>query len=256
MASPKLHSLAQTFKSLHTPGTPVVVANVHDIPSAKTVIPLPSLKAVATASWGIAYTAGIDDDDLDLETNLRAIVAIGKIAAKEGKPLTCDIQDGYGERLEVVISRIIIEAGAVGVNLEDYSREKGGFYDVKEATERVRRVLKVARENGVSDFVVNARCDILVHGEKLEEVIERGKKYLEAGATTCFVWAGSRELTVEEIKTLVKEFDGRLAVLRGTSNREKLAELGVARISVGPTLLRSALEEYERKALEILGDTA
>jgi 2-methylisocitrate lyase-like PEP mutase family enzyme len=256
MASSQLNDLAVTFKSLHKPGQPIVVANVHDIPSAKTVVPLPSLKAIATASWGIAFTAGLDDDDLDLETNINGIIAIGKIARQHGKPMTCDIQDGYGERLDEVISRIIKEADAVGVNLEDYSREKGGFYYVEEAAERVKRALKIAKDNGVSDFVVNARCDILVHGGKLEEVVERGKKYLDAGATTCFVWAGSRDLTAEEVKTLVKEFDGRLAVLRGSSTREKLAELGVARISVGPTLLRSALDEYKRKALEILGEKA
>lgn len=75
-----------------------------------------------------------------------------------GIPLTADLQDGYGERLEEAVRRLL-ELGGVGCNLEDWDRGRGGFYSVAEAAERVRRVVETAREVGVGGFVVNARCD-------------------------------------------------------------------------------------------------
>jgi len=130
------------------------------------------------------------------------------------------------------------------------------MYPVEEATSRVQRALKAATDSGVPDFVVNARCDALIRGGTLDEVIERGKKYLEAGATTVFVWGGSkRGVSGAEVKRLVKEFDGRLNVsLKWTGGLTvaELAEIGVARISVGPAIQFFAIAEFAKKAEELL----
>lgn len=79
-----------------------------------------------------------------------------------------------------------------------------------------------------------------MQGGTLTEVIQGGKKYLAAGATTVFIWGGGRGVSSQEVKTLVKEFDGRLNVLlSGKADGltiPQIRELGVARISVGPTL--------------------
>lgn len=80
--------------------------------------------------------------------------------------------------------------GVVGINLEDFAREKNGLYTVGEAVERIRTVMSVAREKGLADFVVNARTDVLVWGREMDEAIARGRAYLDAGATTVFLWGG------------------------------------------------------------------
>jgi 2-methylisocitrate lyase-like PEP mutase family enzyme len=183
--------LAQTLKSLHTPGRPVVFANVYDILSARAVAALPSCKALATASYAVARANGVEDDDMTLEINLNAARQIGKVAKEFGKPLTLDIQDAYGNRLEEAI-KIAIDAGVVGVNLEDCDKDSQKMHSKSTAVSRIKRTLSTAQQQGVPDFVVNARCDALIHGGELQEVIERGKAYLEAGATTVFVWGGSQ----------------------------------------------------------------
>jgi 2-methylisocitrate lyase-like PEP mutase family enzyme len=259
MSSLPTKDLASSFKALHKPGDPVVFANVYDIVSARAVAELPSSKALATASYAVARANGVEDDDLTLEVNLNSVRGIAAVAAEFKKPLTVDLQDGYGDRLEEAISGII-KLGVVGINLEDVDKETQKFYPVETAVSRIQRVLKVAKDQGVPDFVVNARCDILVHGGKLEEVIQRGKQYLEAGATTVFVWGGSkRGVSRQEVEEMVKAFGGRLNVSMRLApdalNTKQLSEIGVARISIGPALQFKAMETYAKEAEKILGGT-
>lgn len=256
MASEQLNFLAKSFRALHRPGRPLVLANVYDILSAKAVAPMSSCHAVATASYSVAMAAGIEDDDLSLEQNIAAARLIGKMAEEYNKPLTVDLQDGYGTDLEEAV-RQVIEAGAAGINLEDCDKVSKTMYPPDEAASRVRRAMDVAVKSGVPDFVVNARCDTLVMGGQLDEAIARGRKYLAAGATTVFVWGGGkRGVSRAEVEEMVKAFDGRLNVSLKWDKTgltvAQLAEIGVARISVGPTLTFFAMAEYQRRAKELL----
>lgn len=233
-----------------------MLANVYDGISAQTVAKLPTSKALATASYAVAQANNTTDDDLDLETNLRACKTIVDVARKFQKPLTVDLQDGYGDQLEEAISRLI-KTGVVGINLEDCNNATREIYSAKTATTRIKRALAAAADQGVKNFVVNARCDALLHGRDLDEVISRGKAYLEAGATTVFVWGGGyRGVSRQEVERLVEAFGGKLNVLLkskedGLSIRQ-LAEIGLARISIGPTLQLKAMELYSSEADKLL----
>lgn len=212
-------------------------------------------EALATASYAVAEAAGIKDNDLTLAVNLDAVRGIAAVARAFNKPLTVDLQDGYGAELEEAVGKLI-EYGVAGINLEDWDRTTNKLYDVDTAASRVRRCLDVAVERGVPDFVVNARCDVLVKGGALEEVLDRGKKYLAAGGTTVFVWGGSRGVSTTEVKTMVNAFGGRLNVLLKLSDSgltvKQLAQIGVARISVGPTLQFVAKKAVQSEATKLL----
>jgi len=192
--SSSLNVIAQEFRSLHKPGLPVLLANVYDAVSAKAVAQIPETKALATASYAVAAAAGLADNDLDISTNLRAATAIAGVAKQFNKPLTVDFQDGYGDRLEDGIERLI-RLGVVGINLEDVNNATGQMYAVEEAAARVKRAVQAAASHGVPDFVVNARVDSFIHGGSVEEAVKRGHAYLAAGAANIFVshmstWAG------------------------------------------------------------------
>ncbi|KAB5578046.1 phosphoenolpyruvate phosphomutase-domain-containing protein [Coniochaeta sp. 2T2.1] len=227
---------AQTLKALHQRAhKPLVLANVYDILSARAVAELPSSEALATASYAVARAAGTTDDDMTLQTNLDAV---------------------RGPQLEDAIDSLI-DLGVAGVNLEDADKDTGRIYDSDMAVSRIKRILTVARNRTVPDFVVNARCDVLMQGGALEEVLVRGKKYLEAGATTVFVLGGSkRGVTRAEVEQMALEFNGKLNVSLkmtpdGLTVRE-LAEIGVARISVGPSLQFLAMATYKKEAEKLL----
>lgn len=256
-----LNATAQTFKALHVPGKPIVLANVYDLLSAEAVASLPSSKALATASYAVARAAGFDDDHLSLETNLAAVKLVARAAKANGKPLSVDIQDAYGDRLEEAIGALIDE-GVVGVNLEDVDLATQKQHPIDVAADRVRRAIAAAEKKGVPDFVVNARCDSLIKGGNIEDAVARGKAYLAAGATTVFVWGGSARggTTKEEVVTLIKEFGGRLNVslknVPGGLTIPELAQLGVARISMGPALQFAAMKAYGDAADGLLKQAA
>ncbi|KAI1364705.1 Phosphoenolpyruvate/pyruvate domain-containing protein [Xylaria arbuscula] len=242
---------AKAFKALHQRvNKPLALANVWDTISARAVAELESTEALATASFAVARTAGLDDEQLTLDINLAAAKGIAKVAAEFNKPLSVDIQDAYGPELEKAVNSLI-DIGVVGINLEDCELVTGELYEIDEATSRVERVLKVARERGVPDFVVNARCDALVKGRDLDEVLVRGNKYLAAGATTVFVWGGKRDITRDEVERMVSEFDGRLAVLAAGLSVKELAQVGVARYSVGPSLMFAAMQSIRDEAKKL-----
>ncbi|KAF2829433.1 PEP phosphonomutase-like protein [Ophiobolus disseminans] len=262
MASSPQNQLAQSLKALHNPGNPLILTNVWDAITANAIASLPSTKALATASYAIAAAAGLHDDDLTLETNLRAATAIAGVAKVHNLPLSVDFMDGFGAQLEEGVKRVI-ELGAVGINLEDFGREVGGLYSVDEASERVRRVLRVAKECGVPDFVVNARTDALFAGEGLEDAIVRGKAYLDAGASNIFIWGGPqrRGWGRAEVKKAVDALDGKVNVIlirmmAGGLSVGELREIGVARISVGPQLMLRTVEMVKREAVGILDGSA
>ena len=250
--------VTKILRSLHIPGSPLILANVYDSVTANAVGSLPRCRALATASAAIAHAAGIEDDDLDLATNMTAIRAIGKVARELNLPLTADLQDGYGEDLGGAIKQVV-EAGASGINLEDVDKETQLLLEPQAAAERVFIVMRIAGAMGLPDFVVNARCDALLKGGTINDVIERGKLYLEAGATCIFVWGGRKRggITKEEVIRLTEAFSGKLSVIMklpvGTGlNVAELADIGVCRASVGPQLQAMVADACKREAANML----
>ncbi|KAH8824849.1 phosphoenolpyruvate phosphomutase-domain-containing protein [Flagelloscypha sp. PMI_526] len=253
-----LESQAALFRSLHQPGNPVILCNIHDITTLSLVAQHPSVKALATASYAVAASNGTEDDALTLEENLSALTSIALEASKKYPhlPLSADIQEGYGDRLEEVIEKLL-DLGIVGCNLEDLDRATQDLYPLDVACERIRRVMRVAESKGVPSFVVNARTDTLPQGGSLADAIARGQAYLAAGATTTFVWGGGKRggMSKAEAEQVCEAVGGKLSVMRSFPNGLNSAELtkvGVSRISVGPTLYIKALAAYKQAINDVL----
>jgi 2-methylisocitrate lyase-like PEP mutase family enzyme len=87
-------------------------------------------------------------------------------------------------------------------------------------------------------------------------VLARGQAYLAAGAATVFVLPGQqRKITRDEIAEMVKQFDGRLNIgwnPAGALSIKELADLGVARVSVGPVIHMMAMNMVTKTAEGIL----
>ncbi|KAF4440276.1 carboxyphosphonoenolpyruvate phosphonomutase [Fusarium acutatum] len=270
------NQLAQTLKSLHIPSQPLIFANVWDLPSLNMVLCLNSeaskpVKAIATASWAFAASLCIKDEELTMEQNLASIRNLAATVASAGLPLSVDLQDGYGSRLREAVTQAI-QAGAHGANIEDSIPARGlkqgiehSLYPLSEQIRRLQLAVRAAVDAGLPDFVINARCDVFalkghlnLNNEMcMKEAVRRGKAYLDAGATTVFFWCGyGAGFTEGDVQTLVKELDGRVAIRLGQTQAalsvSQLAKLGVARISVGPSLFQIAMDAAKKSAISVL----
>lgn len=272
------NNFAKTLKALHQPSNPLIIPNIWDVPSLNAIASLNSadggqhpVKAVATASWALAASLGIKDEELTYEQNMTAIQKIGPVARALGLPLSVDLMDGYGSKIREAVT-VAVKAGAVGANIEDSIPSigftagiQGSLYGIDEQVERLKSALKAAADAGCPDFALNARCDIFVLAPghslddetRMREAFKRGKAYIDAGATTVFFWGAGRGLRDSEVKTLVKELDGKVAVKaahksEGLSTGD-IAKLGVARISFGPSLFLIAMEAAKKAASTVLG---
>jgi 2-methylisocitrate lyase-like PEP mutase family enzyme len=249
MATPSPNSLALQLRSLHVPGRPLLLTNVYDGATARVALSNPSTTALATASFAIAETQGTTDAALTFPENLAGIRAVARVLRHERPdiPLSADLQDGYEDIAATV--RAAVAEGVVGANIEDADMSTGKLRTVEDAVARIRAVLAAAKMCGVDGFCINARTDVLVSGGSVEDAITRGKAYLNAGAVTVFVWGGrERGVSRAEVKRLVEGLDGRVAVKMnlkpGALTVRELAEIGVARVSVGPELYRRAMAGF------------
>jgi 2-methylisocitrate lyase-like PEP mutase family enzyme len=231
---------------LHREPELLTLVNVWDVASARVVAATPGTRALATASHSIAATFGYDDGE-QIPVDLMLEMA-GRIVADSDLPVTADLEAGYGDAAETV--RRAIGLGVVGANIEDQMKP------LPEAAAQVEAIMRVAAEEGV-DFVLNARTDAFVLGrdrdpsDVMDDAVERGRAFLDAGAPVVFVPA---KLNEEQVATLVDAFGPQRLTLIGIPGMPSLArlqELGVARVSYGPMPQRVALTALQELVEEI-----
>lgn len=246
-----LQDKAQAFHALHE-GSVLTLANAWDVASAR-IVEDAGAKAVATTSAGVAWSLGAADGN-KLGRDL-AIDLIRRIAAAVSVPVTADIEGGFADDAPGVAEtiRLVIDAGAVGVNLEDGAGP--GLLPIEDFAQRVAAARSAADDAGVSLFI-NARTDVYLRGigepeSRLDHAVERAGAYVAAGADGIFV---PGVVDAETIKALVAEIDAPLNVMAGPGAPPvpELAALGVARVSVGPSLTEAAYALTRRNAIELL----
>ena len=262
---------AEELLRLHRPGDPVVLVNAWDVVSAR-LVERAGARAIATSSAAVAWSIGCADGELVSRGEMLDVVA--RIARAVSVPVTADLEAGYGPTPAHVADtvRFAIEAGAVGMNLED-SVARGPehpadpLYAIDAAVERVSAARAAANQLGIP-FVLNARTDVFLlqvgdAATRMARAIERANAYRAAGADSLFV---PGKLGRDDIRTLAREIQGPINVLvfPGSPTVAELAELGVGRISVGggaargalATLARGAADVYERGQFDTLVDHA
>jgi 2-methylisocitrate lyase-like PEP mutase family enzyme len=238
---------AEALARLHTAPELLTVVNVWDVISATVVADLPGTKALATASHSIAASYGYPDGEhIPVDT---MIEAVGRIAAATELPVSADLEAGYGDPGETV--RKAIGVGVVGANLEDQMKP------LADAVAAVEAVVAAGEAEGVP-FVLNARTDAFVkagdrpRADVVADAVERGKAFLEAGATCVFVPGKLDEPTVVKLVEGIGERRVSVINVPGSLPQERLQQLGVARVSFGPWTQRLALTAFADFAVSAL----
>lgn len=254
MIDSKQQDQAKLLRSLHDSGV-LVLPNAWDAVSAA-VIARAGAHAIATTSGGVAWALGrTDGQGLSRE---EMVEQVRRIAGAVEVPVTADIEGGYGPSPEDVAKTVegVIDAGAVGVNIEDSGAPGGGLFDVQSQAERLRCGRGAAERVGLPGLVINARTDVFLFGigdpsGRLDAVIDRASVYAQAGADSLFV-PGLTDL--ETLSRLVKSTSLPVNVMTGPGSPTvaEFAATGVRRVSLGTALAQSAYSAAQRAASEML----
>lgn len=238
---------ADRFRRLHQEGI-LVLPNAWDAGSARLIESL-GAKAIATTSAGVAWAHGYADGDRLPVPLLEATVA--EIARAVRVPLSVDVESGYSEAPVAVGETVaaVIEAGAVGINIEDGS----GAPDLLCA--KIERARQAGVRFGV-DLFVNARTDVylrqLVPAERrVEETLARAERYRAVGADGIFV---PGLVDAVEIRAVAKASLLPLNVLswNGLPGSAELEALGVRRLSAGSGIAGAVLARTAALAASFL----
>jgi 2-methylisocitrate lyase-like PEP mutase family enzyme len=239
---------AKQFAALHVKGTPVILYNAWDAGSAKTIVDA-GATAIATSSWSVATAQGYEDGE-DLPLPLAEQI-VERIAAVD-VPVTVDFEGGYSDDDRKLGSNIskLLDLGIIGINFEDRVVKGKGLYDIDRQAKRIAAIRHVAERKGVPLFI-NARTDVFLgNSGDVDEALERAKAYASAGASGFFI-PGLTE--ADHIRRIAEEatLPVNVMVMEGVPSNDKLAKLGVARVSYGPIPYIEAMEALQKKASKL-----
>ena len=247
---------ANTFRTMHRGGKVLLLPNVWDVASAR-MIEDAGFPAIATTSAGVAFSLGYPDGQKISREEMLARVA--RIVRAVRVPVTADVEAGYGDRPEdaAETSQGVIEAGAVGMNLEDGTADpQHPLADLPLQIERIRAVRGAALKAGVL-LVLNARTDVYLDQvgpaeTRYDEALRRAAAYRDAGADCIFV-PGVRD--AETIARLVHDLQCPVNILAGPGSLpiSELEKIGVARVSLGSAPMRATLGLLRRIGEELKG---
>jgi len=241
------------FRQLHHDSAILVLPNAWDAASAR-IFEAVGFPAVATTSGGVANSLGYPDGQHIPREEM--LFMVRRIARTVHIPVTADIESGFGATVEAVVEtvRAVIEAGAVGINLEDSVRsEEKHLLPIPDQVERIRALRALGEEMGVP-LVINARTDAyLVPMEpdaRFEVAVERANAYLAAGADCAFPILVT---DADTIRRLVEAIPGPINVLAlpGVPAVSDLERLGVKRVSMGAGPCRATMGLTRRIAEEL-----
>jgi 2-methylisocitrate lyase-like PEP mutase family enzyme len=241
--------LADRFLRLHRPGQPLLLPNPWDLGSARVLASL-GFAALATTSSGFAATLGLPDGGV---TRDQAIGHADAIVRATPLPVSADLENGFADDPQDVAATVTaaIGVGLAGCSIEDFTgRDDDPIYEVSRAAERIAAAAQAAH-SGPQRLVLTGRAENYLHGRAdLADTIARLQRYAEAGADVLYAPGLTR---ASDIRDVVSSVDRPVNVLAmaGTPPVPELAELGVARVSVGGAFAFAALGALTEAAREL-----
>jgi len=245
---------ANLLRELHHGSHVLLLPNVWDVASAR-IFENAGFPALATTSAGVAFTLGYPDGEKVSRKEMLEVVA--RIARAVNVPVTADVEAGYGGRPEdaSLTARAVIDAGAVGLNLEDGTDDaENPLVELSLQLEKLAAVRQEAKDSDVP-VVINARTDVYLLNvgppeRRYDDAMRRAEAYKHAGADCVFV-PGLRE--PDTIARFVNDLKLPINILAGPGfpSIAELERIGVTRVSLGSSPMRATLGLVQSVAEEL-----
>jgi 2-methylisocitrate lyase-like PEP mutase family enzyme len=234
--------------ALHQPGNPVVLPTVWDAWSARLAVDA-GFVALTVGSHPMADSVGkADQEGMSFDD---VVTRVKQITSAVDVPVSVDLESGYAEPATRLITGLL-EAGAVGLNIEDTVHSEGGrLRSSSEHAELVGALRKAADAAGVH-VVVNARTDLFIRqdgdeSDRVDRAIARMKEAAAAGADSLYPVGRHDSDTLRRLATELPLPINAIA-LPEQDDPASFGPLGVGRISFGPFWQR-ALSAYSKEML-------
>ena len=238
-------SKVDTFRALHrrpSPGDPLVLPGPWDAASAR-VFAEAGFPALATPSAGVAASLGHEDGHTPAD---EMFAAVARITRAVDIPVSADVEGGYGLAPKELVERLL-EAGAVGCNLEDSEN------DVLKDPHRHADWLAEVRAAAADQLFVNARIDTFSCGvADPDRAIERAALYVAAGAD-CVYPIGAPTAVLPLLRSGIQGPINVHAQVDGGPSFTELGELGATRVTFGPGLQRKTVQAVRDIAAGLTG---
>lgn len=238
---------ADAFRRLHQQGL-LILPNAWDAGSARLVESL-GAKAIATSSAAVAWSHGYPDGDAIPVAILAA--AIAEITRLVRVPVSADIEGGYASDPASVGDTVaaVIDAGAVGINMEDDTAAP----DLLCA--KIEQARRAAARAGVALFV-NARTDVYLRGlaeadRRVAETLARAERYKAAGADGLFVPGLTQAADIRAIAA-AGVLPLNVMARPGLPAASELAVLGARRLSAGAAIAEVVYGTIAARAADFL----
>jgi 2-methylisocitrate lyase-like PEP mutase family enzyme len=238
---------ADVLRSLHTRGRLLILPNIWN-PIGARILQARGYPAVATASAAVSASLGYRDGERIRRSTLIDIIA--RIARSVEIPVTADIEAGYAKtpgELEDT-TRAVIDAGVVGVNIEDGLEDGGALRSIDEQCARIATVRETAAHHGVP-LVINARIDSYmssVHagtGGATEDAMSRAAAYAKAGADCVYPIGPGDEPTARALRSRIAS-PINILVTPTAAPLRVLESIGINRVSFGPYVFRTLMKRF------------
>ena len=227
-----------SFRDLHTPGDPFILANAWDVGSAKMLAAL-GAPAIATSSAAHAFTLGRPDGGL--VSRDEALAHAEDLVAAVNVPVSGDFENGFGHDPDTCAEtvRLSAEIGLAGISIEDAAVPDDRAYPFDEAVARIRAAAAAARALP-GDFILVARADGVMNGHyDIDEALRRIRAFDEAGADCLYVPMPN---TMDDLNRVIAATGKPVNVLvagpYAKHSRADYAAMGAARLSLGSALAR------------------
>jgi 2-methylisocitrate lyase-like PEP mutase family enzyme len=232
------HDPGPTFRALHRPGTPFILANAWDVGSARMLAGL-GAEALATSSSAHAFTLGRPDNGH--VSRDEALAHAEALVGATPLPVSGDFENGFGSAPDKVAEtvRLAAEVGLAGISIEDTNAPDYTSYDFELAVERIKAAAAAARSLP-RDFVLVARADgVMNESYDMAEALRRVRAFDAAGADCLFVPVPPSVDALRDVCQATRKPVNALAV-GGLAklSRAEFGAIGVARISLGSALAR------------------
>jgi 2-methylisocitrate lyase-like PEP mutase family enzyme len=249
-----LAQAAHDLRDLHRIGEPLLLVNAWDAATAR-LVEAAGGAAVATSSAAVARSSAAPDNNTAGKV---AFEAVRRIADAVGLPVTADLEGGYGLSGAALVAALL-EAGAVGCNIEDTDHTTGDRLLDAEAHAAYLAEIRSAADAAGVPVVINARIDTIIRDPRrdpeatMSETVRRAELYFAAGVDCVYpISLNQASIAAELIEAL-----GRRPVnVNPSAPLSALADAGAARISLGGGPFQFLMAEFERRTKLLLAGDA